>query len=194
MSSESTFYHDLSGHPSDSEALGDRSALWPTLEQMGPAQPSPQQPFLYQPGSHPAGGSVGQMGVPVPLYSVAGTSGSLAAVVTPGGGTWEETQQMHPPPGKSYQEGWKPGGGGGRFEGRKEKREVGSEPISPEWWVRGPTEGLLFSSPGAGTLHAPEGHCSLPLWSASPLGKHNKANNSYCPSSQCRVPRREEGE
>ncbi|XP_077757921.1 protein transport protein Sec16B isoform X1 [Canis aureus] len=95
---ESTFYHDLSGHPSDSEALGDRSALWPTLEQMGPAQPSPQQPFLYQPGSHPAGGSVGQMGVPVPLYSVAGTSGSLAAVVTPGGGTWEETQQMHPPP------------------------------------------------------------------------------------------------
>lgn len=95
---ESTFYHDLSGHPSDSEALGDGSALWPTLEQMGPAQPSPQQPFLYQPGSHPAEGSVGQMGVPVPLYSVAGTSGSLAEVVTPGVGTWEETQQMHPPP------------------------------------------------------------------------------------------------
>ncbi|XP_032249365.1 protein transport protein Sec16B [Phoca vitulina] len=93
---ESTFYHDLPGHQSDSGALGDRSALWPALEQTWPSQPSPQQPF-----PHPAGGSVGQTGVPVPLYSVPGTGGSLAVTGTPGGGAWEETQQIHPPVGEN---------------------------------------------------------------------------------------------
>ncbi|XP_034866608.1 protein transport protein Sec16B isoform X2 [Mirounga leonina] len=93
---ESTFYHDLSGHQSDSGALGDRSALWPALEQTWPSQPSLQQPF-----PHPAGGSVGQTEVPVPLYSVPGTGGSLAVTGTPGGGAWEETQQIHPPVGEN---------------------------------------------------------------------------------------------
>ncbi|XP_021538541.1 protein transport protein Sec16B [Neomonachus schauinslandi] len=93
---ERTFYHDLSGHQSDSGALGDRSALWPSLEQTWPSQPSLQQPF-----PHPAGGSVGQTGVPVPLYSVPGTGGSLAVTGTPGGGAWEETQQIHPPVGEN---------------------------------------------------------------------------------------------
>ncbi|XP_035931714.1 protein transport protein Sec16B isoform X1 [Halichoerus grypus] len=93
---ESTFYHDLPGHQSDSGALGDRSALWPALEQTWPSQPSLQQPF-----PHPAGGSVGQTGVPVPLYSVPGTGGSLAVTGTPGGRAWEETQQIHPPVGEN---------------------------------------------------------------------------------------------
>ncbi|XP_027465962.2 protein transport protein Sec16B isoform X2 [Zalophus californianus] len=93
---ESTFYHDLSGHQSSSGALGDRSALWPALEQTWPSQPSLQQPF-----PHPAGGSVGQTGVPVPLYSVPGTGGSLAVTGTPGGGAWEETQQIYPPVGEN---------------------------------------------------------------------------------------------
>ncbi|XP_030897181.1 protein transport protein Sec16B [Leptonychotes weddellii] len=48
-----------------------------------------------------AGGSVGQTGVPVPLYSVPGTGGSLAVTGTPGGGAWEETQQIHPPVGEN---------------------------------------------------------------------------------------------
>lgn len=110
MSLESTFYHDLPGHQSDSGALGDRSALWPALEQTWPSQPSPQQPF-----PHPAGGSVGQTGVPVPLYSVPGTGGSLAVTGTPGGGAWEETQQIHPPVGKTWVRS---------FEGKEAKREV----------------------------------------------------------------------
>ncbi|XP_048081025.1 protein transport protein Sec16B isoform X1 [Ursus arctos] len=100
-SAESTFYHDLSGRQSDSGALADRSALWPTLEQTALAQPSPQQPFPHQPSSHPEGGSVGQMGVPVPLYSVSGAGGSLAVTGTPGGGAWEETQKIHPPLGEN---------------------------------------------------------------------------------------------
>nr|XP_035931715.1 protein transport protein Sec16B-like isoform X3 [Halichoerus grypus] len=48
-----------------------------------------------------AGGSVGQTGVPVPLYSVPGTGGSLAVTGTPGGRAWEETQQIHPPVGEN---------------------------------------------------------------------------------------------
>ncbi|XP_027465964.2 protein transport protein Sec16B isoform X3 [Zalophus californianus] len=48
-----------------------------------------------------AGGSVGQTGVPVPLYSVPGTGGSLAVTGTPGGGAWEETQQIYPPVGEN---------------------------------------------------------------------------------------------
>nr|XP_033710615.1 protein transport protein Sec16B isoform X7 [Tursiops truncatus] len=103
---DDTFYQDLSGHQGNSEALGDRSALWPTLEPMGPAQPSPQQPFPLQPSSYPAGGGSGQTGVPVPLYSVPeahlpGTGGSVAVTGTPGGRAWEEAQQMHPPPGEN---------------------------------------------------------------------------------------------
>ncbi|KAF0881000.1 SC16B protein, partial [Crocuta crocuta] len=99
---ENSFYHDLLGHQSHSEALGDRSALWPTPEQMGPGQPSSQQPIPHQPSSCPAGGGVGQMGVSVPLYSVPevylpGTGGCTAVTGTPGGGAGEDTQQIHPP-------------------------------------------------------------------------------------------------
>lgn len=113
MSLDDTFYQDLSGHQGNSEALGDCSALWPTLEPMGPAQPSPQQPFPLQPSSYPAGGGSGQTGVPVPLYSVPeahlpGTGGSVAVTGTPGGRAWEEAQQMHPPPGKTCQRGSEP--------------------------------------------------------------------------------------
>uniref|UniRef100_A0A8B9WRI5 Protein transport protein sec16 n=1 Tax=Bos mutus grunniens TaxID=30521 RepID=A0A8B9WRI5_BOSMU len=95
---ENTFYQGLSGPQGNSEAYGDRSALWPTLEQSGPAQLSPQQP-----GSYPTGGGSGQMGVPVPLYSVPethllGTSGSVAVTGAPGGTAWEEAQQIHLPP------------------------------------------------------------------------------------------------
>ncbi|KAB0397378.1 hypothetical protein E2I00_019657, partial [Balaenoptera physalus] len=106
MSLDDTFYQDLSGHQGNSEALGDCSALWPTLEPMGPAHPSPQQPLPLQPSSYPAGGGSGQTGVPVPLYSVPethlpGTGGSVAVTGTPGGRAWEEAQQMHPPPGEN---------------------------------------------------------------------------------------------
>uniref|UniRef100_A0ABI7WM71 Protein transport protein sec16 n=1 Tax=Felis catus TaxID=9685 RepID=A0ABI7WM71_FELCA len=98
-----TFYHDLLGRQSHSEALGDRRALWPTPEQMGPGQPSSQHPIPHQPSSCPAGGGVGQMGVPVPLYSVPevclpGTGGCMAVTGPPGGEAWEETQQIYPPP------------------------------------------------------------------------------------------------
>lgn len=108
VSLENTFYQDLSGPQGNSEAYGDRSALWPTLEQSGPAQLSPQQPRSY-----PTGGGSGQMGVPVPLYSVPethllGTSGSMAVTGAPGGTAWEEAQQIHLPPGKSCQEGSEP--------------------------------------------------------------------------------------
>ncbi|XP_057585523.1 protein transport protein Sec16B isoform X2 [Hippopotamus amphibius kiboko] len=103
-----TFYQDLSGHQGNSEALGDRSALWPTPEQTGLAQPSPQQTFPLQPNSYPAGGGSGQMGVPVPLYSVPethlpGTSGGVAVPEAPGGRAWEEAQQIriNPPPGEN---------------------------------------------------------------------------------------------
>ncbi|XP_007448604.1 PREDICTED: LOW QUALITY PROTEIN: protein transport protein Sec16B [Lipotes vexillifer] len=100
---DDTFYQELSGHQGNTEALGDCSALWPTLEPMGPAHPSAQQPFPLQPSSYPAGGGSGQTGVPVPLYSVPeahlpGTGGSVAVTGTPGGRAWEEAQQMHPPP------------------------------------------------------------------------------------------------
>ncbi|XP_004425062.1 PREDICTED: protein transport protein Sec16B [Ceratotherium simum simum] len=100
---ENTFYQDLSGRQGDSEAFGDRSALWPTPEQMGLARPSPQAPFPLQPGSYPAGGGSGQIGVPVPLYSVPetclpGPGGNEAVTGAPGGRAWEETQQIHLPP------------------------------------------------------------------------------------------------
>uniref|UniRef100_A0A8D1KL26 Protein transport protein sec16 n=1 Tax=Sus scrofa TaxID=9823 RepID=A0A8D1KL26_PIG len=105
---EHTFYQDLSGHQGNSEALGGCSAQWPTPEQTGPAQLSPQQPFALQPGSYPAGGGSQQTGVPVPLYAVpethpAGTLGSVAVTGAPGERAWEEAQQMHPPPGKTCQ-------------------------------------------------------------------------------------------
>nr|XP_019584195.1 PREDICTED: protein transport protein Sec16B isoform X1 [Rhinolophus sinicus]XP_019584287.1 PREDICTED: protein transport protein Sec16B isoform X1 [Rhinolophus sinicus] len=103
---ENTLYEDLSGHQGDPEAIGDRSAQWPAAEQTVPAQPSLQQPFPLQPGSYPAGGGLGQTGVPVPLYSVPqtylpATSGSMAVTEAPGGRAWEEIQQMPPPPGEN---------------------------------------------------------------------------------------------
>uniref|UniRef100_A0A8D0PZU9 Protein transport protein sec16 n=1 Tax=Sus scrofa TaxID=9823 RepID=A0A8D0PZU9_PIG len=103
---EHTFYQDLSGHQGNSEALGGCSAQWPTPEQTGPAQLSPQQPFALQPGSYPAGGGSQQTGVPVPLYAVpethpAGTLGSVAVTGAPGERALEEAQQMHPPPGEN---------------------------------------------------------------------------------------------
>uniref|UniRef100_A0A8D1M1F3 Protein transport protein sec16 n=1 Tax=Sus scrofa TaxID=9823 RepID=A0A8D1M1F3_PIG len=103
---EHTFYQDLSGHQGNSEALGGCSAQWPTPEQTGPAQLSPQQPFALQPGSYPAGGGSQQTGVPVPLYAVpethpAGTLGSVAVTGAPGERAWEEAQQMHSPPGEN---------------------------------------------------------------------------------------------
>ena len=125
MSLENTIYQDLSEPQGNSEAYGDRSALWPTLEQSGPAQLGPQQP-----GSYPTGGSSGQMGVPVPLYSVPethllGTSGSVAVTGAPGGTAWEEAQQIHLPPGKSCQRAlggqvWRGASRGGRCGGQCE--------------------------------------------------------------------------
>lgn len=61
---------------------------------------------------------MGQMGGPVPLYSVPGTGGSLALTGTPGGGAWEETQLFHPPLGKTWGRSFEAeevgeGGGGG---------------------------------------------------------------------------------
>ena len=108
VSLENTFYQDLSGPQGNSGAYGDRSALWPTPEQSGPTQPSPQQP-----GSYPTGGGSGQMGVLVPLYSVPethllGTGGSVAVAGAPGGRAWEGAQQIHLPPGKSCQQGSEP--------------------------------------------------------------------------------------
>ncbi|XP_039737343.1 protein transport protein Sec16B isoform X3 [Pteropus medius] len=102
---ENTSYQDLSRHQGDSETRGDCAAPWPAAEQIGPAGPSPQQPFHVQPGSYPAGGGSGQMGVPVPLYSVPethlpGTGGGIAVTEAPGGMAWEGTQQTHPPPGE----------------------------------------------------------------------------------------------
>uniref|UniRef100_G1P8H3 Protein transport protein sec16 n=1 Tax=Myotis lucifugus TaxID=59463 RepID=G1P8H3_MYOLU len=98
-----TFYQDFSGHRGDSEATGDPSARWPPVEPVGPAWPSPQQPLPLQPGSYPAGGDLGQTGVPVPLYSVPearlpGIGGSTAVTEAPGGRPWAETQQPPPPP------------------------------------------------------------------------------------------------
>ncbi|XP_020919350.1 protein transport protein Sec16B isoform X1 [Sus scrofa] len=103
---EHTFYQDLSGQQGNSEALGGCSAQWPTPEQTGPAQLSPQQPFALQPSSYPAGGGSQQTGVPVPLYEVPethlpGTLGSVAVTGAPGERAWEEAQQMHPPPGEN---------------------------------------------------------------------------------------------
>lgn len=102
----STFYQDFSRHRGDSEATGDPSALWPPVEPVGPAWPSPQQPLPLQPGSYPAGGDLEQIGVPVPLYSVPearlpGIGGNMAVTEAPGGRPWAETQQPHPPPGKT---------------------------------------------------------------------------------------------
>ncbi|KAK2497238.1 hypothetical protein MC885_012856 [Smutsia gigantea] len=97
---ENTSYQEPSGHPGNLEDLRDRSALWPT------AGPSPQQPFPHQPGSYQAGGGSGQMGVPVPLYSVPeshlpGIGGGLPVSGAPGGRAWEETRQTCPPPGEN---------------------------------------------------------------------------------------------
>ena len=108
VSLENTFYQDLSGPQGNSEAYGDHSALWPTPEQSGPAQLSPQQP-----GSYPTGRGSGQMGVPVPLSSVPethllGPIGSMAVTGAPGGTAWEEAQQIHLAPGKSCQQGSEP--------------------------------------------------------------------------------------
>lgn len=108
VSLENTFYQDLSGPQGNSEAYGDHSALWPTPEQSGPAQLSPQQL-----GSYPTGGGSGQMGVPVPLSSVPethllGPIGSVAVTGAPGGTAWEEAQQIHLAPGKSCQQGSEP--------------------------------------------------------------------------------------
>uniref|UniRef100_A0A8C4PRK4 Protein transport protein sec16 n=1 Tax=Equus asinus asinus TaxID=83772 RepID=A0A8C4PRK4_EQUAS len=105
---ENTFYQDLSGLQGHSEALGDCSALGPTPEQTGPAWSSPQLHFPLQPRSYPAGGGSGQMAVPVPLYSVLethlpGPGGSEAVTGTPGRRSWEETQQIHLPSGKTCQ-------------------------------------------------------------------------------------------
>lgn len=113
MSSENTFHQTLSGHQGDSKATGDPSAMWPTVEPMGPAWPSPQQPFPLQPGSYPAGGDLGQTGVPVPLYSVPethlpGIGGGMAVTEAPGGRAWEEAQRTHPAPGKTCAR-WQPG-------------------------------------------------------------------------------------
>uniref|UniRef100_A0A8D0JKV7 Protein transport protein sec16 n=1 Tax=Sus scrofa TaxID=9823 RepID=A0A8D0JKV7_PIG len=103
---EHTFYQDLSGQQGNSEALGGCSAQWPTPEQTGPAQLSPQQPFALQPSSYPAGGGSQQTGIPVPLYAVPethppGTLGSVAVTGAPGERAWEEAQQMHSPPGEN---------------------------------------------------------------------------------------------
>lgn len=103
---ENTSCQDLARHQGDSETRGDCSAAWPAAEQMGPAGPSPQQPFHVQPGSYPAGGGSGPMAVPVPLYSVPetrlpGTGGGTAVTEAPGGVAGEGTQRTHPPPGKS---------------------------------------------------------------------------------------------
>nr|XP_031291578.1 protein transport protein Sec16B isoform X1 [Camelus dromedarius] len=103
---ENAFNQDLSGYQGNSEAAGDQSALWPTLEQMGPGRPSPQQPLPLQPGSYPAGGGSEQTGVPVPPYSILkthlpGTGGSMAVTGAPGGRAWEEAQQIHLPPGEN---------------------------------------------------------------------------------------------
>ncbi|XP_008570042.1 PREDICTED: protein transport protein Sec16B [Galeopterus variegatus] len=103
---EDTSYQDLVGHQGCSEAPGYGPALWPTTEQTGPTQPSPQQPFLLQLGPYPAGGGAGQTGAPVPLYSVPethllGTGGSIAVTGAPGGKVWEETLQTTPVPGEN---------------------------------------------------------------------------------------------
>ncbi|KAM7054103.1 protein transport protein Sec16B isoform 7-T12 [Molossus nigricans] len=99
---ENTSYQDLSGRQGDSGAAGDPSAQWPTVEPVGPAWSSPQQPLPLQPGSYPAGGDLGQPGVLVPLYAVPethlpGIRGSVAAAEAPGGRTWEETQRTYLP-------------------------------------------------------------------------------------------------
>ncbi|XP_015996723.2 protein transport protein Sec16B isoform X3 [Rousettus aegyptiacus] len=102
---ENTSCQDLARHQGDSETRGDCSAAWPAAEQMGPAGPSPQQPFHVQPGSYPEGGGLGPMAVPVPLYSVPetrlpGTGGGTAVTEAPGGVAGEGTQRTHPPPGE----------------------------------------------------------------------------------------------
>lgn len=116
-----TFDQDLSGRQGDSEATADPSAPWPTVEPTAPVRPGPQQPFLLQPGSYPAGGDWGQAGVPVPLYSVPethlpGIGGGLAVTEAPGGRAWEEAQQTQPHPGEACaglagwaEQGWREG-------------------------------------------------------------------------------------
>ncbi|XP_015347249.1 protein transport protein Sec16B isoform X1 [Marmota marmota marmota] len=106
-----TSCQDLLGHQGHSEVPGYHSALWPTPEQMGLPEPSPQQPFPLQQGPYPVGGGSGHMEAPVPLYSVPETrlpepssdSGGDSVAVTgaPGGRAWEEALQIHPPSGES---------------------------------------------------------------------------------------------
>ncbi|XP_049724095.1 protein transport protein Sec16B isoform X1 [Elephas maximus indicus] len=104
---ENPFYQDLSGHQGYSELLGYCSAPWPMPEQTGPSQPSSQQPFPLQLGSHPVGGGAGQTGPPVPLCSVPethlpGTGSSMAVTAAPGARAREEALQAHPLFGENY--------------------------------------------------------------------------------------------
>ncbi|XP_054443697.1 protein transport protein Sec16B [Pteronotus mesoamericanus] len=99
-------YYNLSRHQGDSDTTRDPSALWPTVEPVRPARPSPQQPLALQPGSYPVGGDLGQTGVPVPLYSVPethlpGLDGGTAVTEAPGGRAWEGAQQTQPRPGEN---------------------------------------------------------------------------------------------
>lgn len=156
---ENTFYQDLSGRQGDSGATGDPSAQWPTVEPVGPAWPSPQQPLPLQPGSYPAG-DLGQPGVPVPLYAVPethlpGIRGSMLVTEAPGGRTWEETQQTHLPSGKNC--------AGLAAGGEEFWRE---EPMGRgrDQWELAKTWLGVCTSPGAGVLHTSGGIAlSLPL-------------------------------
>ncbi|XP_016830371.1 protein transport protein Sec16B isoform X2 [Cricetulus griseus] len=100
-------YQDLSGYQSYSGDPGYSSALWPTPEQTGLTQPTPQKPFpLHQDAYLEREGS-GHMGTPVPLYSVPAThlsvssgggsssSSSMAVTGAPGGRAGEEMLRIH---------------------------------------------------------------------------------------------------
>ncbi|XP_073903474.1 protein transport protein Sec16B isoform X4 [Castor canadensis] len=99
-----TVYQDLLGQQGNSEDPGHQSALWPTPEQTGIAQSSPQQSFPLQLDPYPAGGIPGHIGVPVPLNSVPethlpGTSGGISSMAVTGdaeGTVGEDTLQLHP--------------------------------------------------------------------------------------------------
>ncbi|XP_058130762.1 protein transport protein Sec16B isoform X2 [Dasypus novemcinctus] len=103
---ENTVYQDLWGPQGYSEPLGHHSFLWPSPEPTVLSQPSSQQPFLPQLGSCPAGGGAGQLGAPVPLYSVPdthlpGAGSGVAVTVAPGGEGWQETLQADLPLGEN---------------------------------------------------------------------------------------------
>jgi hypothetical protein len=109
-----TVYQDLLGQQGNSEDPGHQSALWPTPEQTGIAQSSPQQSFPLQLDPYPAGGIPGHIGVPVPLNSVPethlpGTSGGISSMAVTGdaeGTVGEDTLQLHPTLGKTCQLDW----------------------------------------------------------------------------------------